>query len=51
MGDVIPLSPRSPDGDGDDDRPTPVVFEIGGQHFEIVLTDDEVARLARDLET
>lgn len=48
MGEVIPLPP---DGDGDNDRPTPTVFEIDGQRFEIALTDDEVARLAPDLET
>lgn len=49
MGELIPLPPRSPDGD--DNLPTTATFEIDGRHYEMTVTEDEVARLAPDLET
>lgn len=47
MGDVIPL----PSGDeGDDADARTVAFGFEGQIYEMTLTEEEAAKLARDLE-
>lgn len=50
MGDVIPLPPLPSGDESDDAGSTTVAFAFDGQIYEMTLTEEEAAKLARDLE-